>query len=252
MMQEQKEFNKKETIGEIVVRDYQKAVVFKKRGIDYSCEGLKTVKEACEQLGLSEVEIEEELKNTPTPTGTQPMDFQNWESGFLCKYLIQLHHQYVKTQTGFIQELGQKVARANITKYPEIDEIVEVFVKAGTLLEQNSTKQERAFFPYIISLSDAHKNGSHIKAADFGKLSAPILLMETEHKAVSQCFYEIKKLTNGYTLPAYPSNAHSIFFKMLGEYEDDLHFHLHLENNILFPKVLQLEADMRFKNRIVE
>jgi regulator of cell morphogenesis and NO signaling len=239
-----------ETIGHIVANDYRKAAVFKKMGINYVCEGGKTLKEVSEQMGLNLAEIEEDLKNNSDEA--QLMDFQNWDVGFLCKYLIQLHHQYIKTQTPFIDELFPKAAKINGTKYPEINELVAVFLKAGKLLELNSLKEEQILFPYITALAEAHKKGKKIKAAEFGNISVPILLMEAEHQCACDYFNTIRQLTKHYTLPAYPSNSHGILFKMLNDYDDDLHFHLHLENNILFPKAIQLEADMRTKNLIQE
>ncbi|TWJ01655.1 regulator of cell morphogenesis and NO signaling [Mucilaginibacter frigoritolerans] len=237
-----------ETIGEIVARDYSKATVFKTLGIDFSCGGKLTIADACKQHGLVEEEVLQQLNNVIALSGMPDMDFQSWDIGFMCKYMIQLHHLYLKNNTPFIQELSHKICKTYAEKHREIIRITEVFEYTSNLLMQNMVKEEQSVFPYIIALNNAYKNGSIIKEAS--PVSILIYLMEAEHEKVAENFRELRSLTNNYQLPQYVPHSYGILYKMLQEYEDDVYLHLHLENNILYPKVIQMENEMMKKKNI--
>lgn len=233
------------TIGEIVLRDYRKAKIFKGMGIDFSCGGNMTISEACMDNGLSTEEVIRQLAAELPPTVVPEMDFQNWDIGFLCKYLVQLHHQYIKNKTSFIGELAGRVGKANDEKHPEIAKIAEIFEKAGKLLTMNMHKEEQVLFPYITELNEANKKGRIIPQATSKPVFMQAYLMRAEHEKVVEDFRLIRQLTNNYQLPPYAMYGYGILFKMLQEYEDDLHLHLHMENNILFPKAIKMESEMR-------
>lgn len=242
--------NKEETIGEIVSRDYGNALVFRQFGIDFSCGGKRTVSEACEQKGIRAEQVNQLLASALQPARHPEMDYQNWEIGFLCRYVVNLHHQYIKTNGPFILELAQKLSKAYGEKHPEIIAVAGIFEKAGKLLTFNIAKEEDELFPYITALNTSHKNGTIIKAAAFGLVSTPVYLAEAEHQKVVVYFEQLRELTHNYQVPPYVLHGFEILYKMLQDYEDDLHLHLHLENNILFPKAIQMENEMRSKKQI--
>jgi len=241
---------KEETIGEIVSKDSSKAAVFKQLGINFSCEGRKTIREICNKNDLRPEDIAEQLSAVQKSPEMPEMNFQDWEIGPLCKFLIELHHQYIKINTPFIGELAQKVAKANGDKYPEIIRVTEVFLKAGELLTLNLANEEQILFPSIIALSETFKKGENIKEKNFSSVTVPISIRQAENEKAYEGIQKIRVLTNGYQLPPYSSYSHNLLFKMLKEFEDDLDFHLHLENNILFPKAIKLETIMRTANLI--
>jgi regulator of cell morphogenesis and NO signaling len=241
---------KEETIGDIVARDYGNALIFKQFGIDFTCGGKRTVNEACEQKGIQAEQVNKLLASAIQSARHPEMDYQNWEIGLLCKYVINLHHQYIKTNGPFMLELAQKLIKTYGEKHPEIIAVAGIFEKAGKLLTLNIAKEEEELFPYITLLNTAHKNGTIIKAAAFGPVSSAVYLVEADHQKVAIYFEQLRALTHNYQVPPYVLHGFEILYKMLQDYEADLHLHLHLENNILFPKAIQMENEMRIKKQI--
>lgn len=233
-----------ETIGEIVAKDYRKAQVFKSLGIDFCCGGKKTIAEVCGKKGLDPAEVERKLAEIKGEGATSETDFQNWDLGFLSDYIINTHHRYVRDNTAFILELAQKVARVHGGHHPELVKVAALFEKIGNELTLHMTKEEKVVFPFIKELAQLANSGSMLPSASFGKISVPIQVMDAEHEQVGGDFETIRSLTSNYELPADACSSYTILFKKLEEYENDLHRHVHLESNILFPKAIQLEKEL--------
>jgi len=233
-----------ETIGEIVAKDYRKAQVFKNMGIDFCCGGKKTIAEVCEKKGIDPEEVERQLAAVKGDVANSETDFLKWDIGFLSDYIVNTHHQYVKDNTTFILELAQKVARVHGDRHPELIRVAELFSGVGKDLTLHMVKEEKILFPFIKELAHRHKVGGKVPAADFGKVSVPIQVMDSEHEQVGGDFETIRGLTSDYQLPADACTSYTILFKKLEEYENDLHRHVHLESNILFPKAIQLEKEL--------
>ncbi|MEO8949127.1 MAG: hemerythrin domain-containing protein, partial [Mucilaginibacter sp.] len=164
--------------------------------------------------------------------------------GFLSDYIINTHHQYVKENTTFILELAQKVARVHGERHPELIHVAELFSRAGKDLTLHMVKEEKILFPFIKELAQIYKKGGKVPVADFGKVSVPIQVMDSEHEQVGGDFETIRELTSNYQLPVDACTSYTILFKKLEEYESDLHRHVHIESNILFPKAIQLEKEL--------
>lgn len=238
-----------ETIGEIVAKDFRKAQVFKKFGIDFCCGGKKTVAEVCSKKGLDPEQVQQELSALDAIEGPHNRDFQKWEAGFLSDYIINTHHQYIKDNTPFILELAQKVARVHGQYHPETVKVAEVFSRVGQDMMLHMMKEEKILFPFIKELANTYNAGGILEPASFGKVSGPIQLMESEHEQAGEEMEIIRQLTSGYQLPSDACNSYTILYKKLEEYENDLHEHVHLENNILFPKAIELERELSKTNR---
>ncbi|CAN5419393.1 hypothetical protein BH09BAC6_BH09BAC6_23290 [soil metagenome] len=232
-----------ETIGEMVSADYRKAMVFKTLGIDFSCAGNRTLREACEDAGLAVDDVLPKLSAELLPSTAPDMDFQKWDTGFLCRYIVQFYHQYIKINTPFIDELAHKVSRANGDKYPEINKVAEIFENAGKSLTANMLKEGETVFPYITKLSDAYRKGIIFNKPLSGPTAATDYKMGVGDEKITEAFRLIRRLTNNYKLPPYVSNSYSILYKLLQEYEDDVLLYLHLKNNILFPAVIKMESE---------
>lgn len=234
-----------ETIGEIVTRDFRKAQVFKRFGIDFCCGGKKTIKEVCDKKGIDLTEVTSALEriNSETPAGEN--DYLKWDIGFLTDYIINTHHQYVKDNTSFITELANKVARVHGGQHREVIEVARLFNEVGADLILHLGKEEKVLFPFIKELAIVQRNGGLLPEAAFGNVSNPIHMMESEHEQAGEILHTIREITNDFTLPADACNSYTILYKKLDEYENDLHKHVHLENNILFPKALLAEKELR-------
>ncbi|HJP63541.1 MAG TPA: iron-sulfur cluster repair di-iron protein [Mucilaginibacter sp.] len=233
-----------ETIGEIVAKDYRKAQVFKNMGIDFCCGGKKTIAEVCEKKGIDPAEVERQLAAVKGGNNDSETDFQKWDIGFLADYIINTHHQYVKDNTAFILEIAQKVARVHGDRHPELIRVAEYFSRIGHDLTLHMAKEEKILFPFIKELGYYKKIGANLHEDDFGRVSTPIRVMEMEHEQAGEDFEAIRRLTADYTLPADACSSYTILFKKLEEYESDLHRHVHLENNILFPRAIKLEKEL--------
>jgi regulator of cell morphogenesis and NO signaling len=234
-----------ETIGEIVANDYRKAQVFKNFGIDFCCGGKKTISEVCEKKGINPDEVERQLAAVKGEASTNSeSDFQNWDLGFLSDYIINTHHRYVRDNTAFITEIARKVARVHGDKHPELFEVARLFERIGNDLTLHMVKEEKILFPFIKELAQVYNSGGMLPSANFAKISGPIQMMDAEHEQVGGDFETIRTITSNYQLPEDACSSYTILFKKLEEYESDLHRHVHLESNILFPKAIQLEKDL--------
>ncbi len=235
---------KESTIGELVTGDFRKAEIFKKYGLDFCCGGKKTLTQACKSKGLDVVQIEKELKEVDTLVANPSQDYNSWDIGFLTDYILNTHHKYVKQSIPVIYEYTQKVAKVHGERHPEAIAIAEIFLTVSDELNRHMCKEEDILFPYIKHLATAQSNKMKIEPSPFGTVENPINLMEQEHDIVGRMLEEIKGLANNYTPPADACTTFRLSYAKLKEFEDDLHQHIHLENNILFPKAIKFEQEL--------
>lgn len=239
------EGQKEETIGELVAKDYRKAQVFKKMGIDFCCGGKKTLTEVCNKKGIDIHQVEAELASLDQTSGSPAHNFQNWDLDFLCDYIINTHHRYVRENIPFLSEISQKVARVHGDRHPELVKVAEVFAAIASDLSMHLMKEENILFPYIKEMVLAQKTKMPLPESHFGQVANPITVMEQEHEGAGEDLSEIRELTSNYALPADACTSYRILFQKLEEFENDLHQHVHLENNILFPKAIELENQLK-------
>lgn len=239
-----KEGEKESTIGELVTKDFRKAEIFKKYGLDFCCGGKKTLTQACKSKGLDVVQIEKELKEVEAQNSTPSQDYNNWDIGFLADYIINTHHKFVTVAIPIIYEYTQKVAKVHGDRHPEAIVIAEKFMLVADELNRHMCKEEDVLFPYIKHLAIAKSNGMKIEPSPFGTVENPINMMEHEHDIVGKFMEDIKELTNSYTPPADACTTYRLSYAKLKEFEEDLHQHIHLENNILFPKAIEIEKEL--------
>ncbi|MBS1650960.1 MAG: iron-sulfur cluster repair di-iron protein [Bacteroidetes bacterium] len=234
----------KETLGEIAAKDLRKAQIFKKYGLDFCCGGKKTVKEACEAKGIDVVQIENELQQAESLAATgRPLPYNDWSLDFLSDYIVNTHHSYIKKNLPDIKTYANKVMRVHGNRHPELLKVNELVLAVDGELTPHMVKEEQILFPYIKSLVAA-KYGKQVEAGSFGSVKNPINMMEIEHDAVGRMMEDIRSITDNYTLPSDACASYSLLYRLLSEFEDDLHLHIHLENNILFPKAIELERGL--------
>lgn len=233
-----------ETLGQIAAKDLRKAQVFKKYGLDFCCGGKKTVKQACSEKGLDVTKVEQELQQADKLPSYRPLPYGDWSLDFLADYIVNTHHSYVKKSLPDIKSYAEKVMKVHGNHHPELLPIHQLVEDINTELMEHMVKEERVLFPYIKELVEAKNNTQPLRAAHFGTVQNPISMMEMEHEMVGKNLEEIRQLSNNYTLPKDACASYSLLYRMLVQFEEDLHLHIHLENNILFPKAVQIENEL--------
>ncbi|KRB55485.1 MULTISPECIES: iron-sulfur cluster repair di-iron protein [Flavobacterium] len=231
----------KTTIGEIAADDFRTAAIFSKYSIDFCYKGHRTLKEACKKRGIEESLLIEELDRATNNSANQSFNYKSWSSDLLADYIEKTHHRYVAEKTPVLLKLLNELCTLHGETYPDLFEINTLFTESALDLSANMRKKEQILFPFIKKINEAHAKGLFLEIAHFGTLENQILLIKEEHDTVGQRFKKIAALTKNYTAPADTCNTYKVTFAMLKEFERDLHKHIHLENNILFPKSVALE-----------
>lgn len=229
------------TIGEIVADDYRKAEIFKKHGIDFCCKGNVTIAEVCEKKNVNYENLINELKAVDAISDNKEEDFNEWDLSELVDHIVQVHHSYVERSLPIIHEFKNKVCKVHGQHNPELFEIANNFDDVAEELTMHMHKEEMVLFPYIKKLNEAFKANEKIDPPHFATIRNPISMMELEHVSAGRSTENIRSFSNNYTPPVHACATYRVLFAKLEEFENDLHRHIHLENNILFKKAIELE-----------
>ncbi|MGF7230093.1 DUF542 domain-containing protein, partial [Arachidicoccus sp.] len=197
------------TVGDIAAKDYRKAEVFKKMGIDFCCGGEKSLKEASSEAGVTVEEVEKALAAADAAPVTDNYDYDKWPLDFLADFIINTHHQYAKDNAEVIDNMAHKVSEHHKTNHPELPELA---TKVHYFLQDilhHLQKEEEILFPNIKNLVTAAKNKTQ---APKGMVSGPIQMMKMEHEHSGDDLKLFRKLTNNYTLPADACNSYKYLF----------------------------------------
>lgn len=232
-----------ETLGEIAAKDIRKAEIFKKYGLDFCCGGKKTVKQACAEKGIDVTKIEYELQHTDKNYAGRPLPYNEWEEGFLADYIVNTHHSYVKKSLPELLQFGLKVAKVHGNLHPELVTIYGLVEEVSEEMTEHMEKEEKILFPFIKKVSQAANKAEVFSNASFGSVENPISMMEHEHEIVGKNLELIRNLSKDFALPSDACASYKLYFKMLEEFESDLFLHVHLENNILFPRILEMSKE---------
>ncbi len=228
-------------ISDVVASNIKSAHVFKKYGLDFCCGGGISIEKACAKNNIDLEELLQDLRNMDEkPAASQ--NYNNWELDFLIAHIENTHHVYVREALGMIDEYAAKVARVHGDGHPPVIKIYELFQLLSEELTSHMQKEEVILFPYINLLVQAQKTKTISEPSKFGNIQNPINMMEHEHENAGNILKEIAVLSNNYTPPEWACNTFKALYAKLEEFEQDLHLHIHLENNILFPKAILLEA----------
>ncbi len=238
---------KNETLGQIAASDFRKALVLKKYNIDFCCGGKKTLKQVCREKDLDISKIEEELLQINENSSSAPLAFDEWSLDLLAEYIVNTHHSYVRNNLPIIRNIGEKVMKVHGKSHPELLNIYDLIEEISIELNAHMLKEERILFPYIKQLVEAMNYSDEYNSARFGGIQNPINIMEIEHELVGVKLARIRELTNNYSLPDGACTSYNLLYNMVDDFEQDLHVHVHLENNILFPKALELESQLAIK-----
>lgn len=228
-------------VGQIVADNYQAAALFSKYGIDFCCRGHRSLQEVADKNNLSVTELIEALGALENKGSGDQINFQTWDLDLLADYIEKTHHRYVRKRIPEIIPYLVKVVKVHGKAHPELLEIANEFDAAAIELNAHMQKEELNLFPHIRNMVQARDDQKLTIDSPFGSVQYPIQEMMKEHDEEGIRFRKIRALSNNYTPPEDACQTYRVSFSMLEEFEQDLHKHIHLENNILFPKAAELE-----------
>jgi len=233
--------NTQKHIGQFVAEDFRTAAVFSKHNIDFCCNGNRSIEEACEKKGIDSNRLLDELEAVLNSATGESIDYKSWPLDLLAEYIEKKHHRYVEEKIPVLRQFLDKLCRVHGQRHPELLKINELFTASAGELSAHLKKEELILFPFIKKMVNATLEAGAVQAPHFGTVENPIAMMMEEHDTEGERFRQIAALSNNYTPPADACNTYKVTFAMLDEFEKDLHLHIHLENNILFPKAVKLE-----------
>jgi len=234
---------KNKTIGSFVAEDFRTAAVFSKFNIDFCCKGNRTVTEVCEKQNIDADTLLQNVYDVLQSDSNGSIDFNSWPLDLLVDYIEKTHHRYVEEKSQVLVAFLDKLCKVHGANHPELFRINELFIGCAGELAQHMKKEELVLFPFVKRMVKTKESDGVLSQPSFGTVSNPIAMMMHEHDNEGERFREIAALTNGYNPPADACTTYKVTFAMLKEFEEDLHKHIHLENNILFPKAVLLEQE---------
>ena len=228
-------------IGQFVTEDFRTAAIFNNYGIDFCCKGHRTIEEVCVKKGIDSNTLLDSLNVILNSSPDQAIDYKSWPIDLLADYIEKKHHRYVEETIPVLLQFLNKLCKVHGERHPELLEINELFTASANELTTHMKKEELILFPFIKKMMKAKLDKTIVESPQFGTVEYPISSMMEEHDNEGERFRKIAELTNNYNPPADACNTYMVTFAMLREFENDLHLHIHLENNILFPEAIKLE-----------
>ncbi|MEX2436431.1 MAG: iron-sulfur cluster repair di-iron protein [Balneolaceae bacterium] len=231
---------KNRPVGEIVSENYHAAGVFREFNIDFCCGGHKTLGEVVAKKGIDVSEVEEKLKGLTWGVSSGAENYKDWTPDFLIDYIEQTHHRFVRQKSEEIKAYAAKVARVHGERHPENIEIFKNFSALTVELLNHLEEEENKVFPLIKELYRQSKEGVAVSEKQQDQLREELDAMLSEHEDAGGLMAEIRELSNQFTPPGDACTTYRILYQNLDGFEQDLHKHVHLENNILFKKAENL------------
>jgi regulator of cell morphogenesis and NO signaling len=221
-------------IGDIVTDNFKAAGIFKKYGMDFCCGGNSPLKQVCDEKNIDPAVLTQELMELAEQPADAAHNFKEWNLDFLCDYIVNTHHQTVTKLLPQVLAYTRKIADVHGSHHPELLQIATLFSQINDELVPHLKNEEEILFP---SIKDVLKTGS---SQSKETIKSEIARMSKEHEFAGDTMDRINKMSAGYLLPPDACNSYMVAFKLLEQFEDDLHIHVHLENNIVYPKALLL------------
>lgn len=231
------------TLAEIVRRDYKAAAIFEKFSLDFCCNGNQKIRDACKAANIDPSVLVEEMEKLAV-AGDDEKHFDSWPLHQLVDHIFKTHHAYIEEKSPQIKRYLDKICQVHGKAHPELYEVRDIFFGVAGELAVHMKKEEIMLFPFIRKLERAKNSGEVVSSPLFRSVNFPVDMMKEDHSAEGEKFKRIAALTGNYTTPADGCNTYSVAYDLLNEFERDLHMHIHLENNILFPKAIRLEEEL--------
>ncbi len=231
-------------VKDIVLQMPAAAKVFEQLGLDYCCRGAERLDEACHAAGLDVNEVVRSLETTAATTSGEheAMDWSAQPLANLMGHIVKKHHTFCRQEVARLEPLLDKVIAAHGASHPELRRIKSVFFGLSKELLMHLVKEEQTLFPYIARMEEAAARGIPFPRPAFGTVQNPVRMMVLEHDNSAAALHEIRKLTGNYQLPPDACNSYGTLYERLRSFESDIHQHVHLENNVLFPRAVAMEG----------
>lgn len=228
------------TLGAIAAENPQAVRVFEKHKIDFCCGGDQPIEDACRAKGISAEELLAEIE--AAAPATEERDWQSASLAKLADHIVARHHAYLHQELPELARMIQKVIVAHGPNHSDsLLPLQKTFAGLQSELTTHMMKEEMVLFPLVKRMEAAAGAGVGLPSAPGGSVSNPIRMMEDEHDSAAAALREMRRLTSGYTVPPDGCNTYRALFQRLQNLESDLHVHIHLENNVLFPRAAELE-----------
>ena len=238
-MEQQKEM----TVRDLALKIPGATRLFEQLGIDYCCGGAKPLSEACAVAGVDVAEVEASLSAVEhSEESTHGNAFIEGSLGETISYIVTKHHHFTRSEISRLYALLDKVETAHGQNHPELSDIKSIFHKLGEELEVHMMKEERFLFPYVVTMEEALAQQKPCFRPPFGTVNNPVRMMMSEHDAAGEMLKQIRTLSSNFVCPPEACLSYGSLYEALEGLEKDLHQHIHLENNILFPRAIELEA----------
>ena len=234
------------TVRKLAIELPQSTRLFEKLKIDYCCGGNRPLADACASAGVDVDNVMEMLIEVTQFTSQDETDFQNLSLPNLIAYILDTHHVFTKSEMDRLQLLADKVLAAHGRNHPELVHVDELLTRLCADLKPHMFKEEQILFPYIVAMTEAAEQKRAAPFAPFGTVNNPILMMMREHDTDGEILRELCTLTSDYKAPDDACISYKTLYQALENFEKDLHQHIHLENNILFPKALEINSVKEF------
>jgi regulator of cell morphogenesis and NO signaling len=231
--------NNSETIGNLVAEDYRIADVFEKHGIDFCCGGEASLASTCQEKDLDLTEILQEIEAVKKGPIDRRENFAAWPLPFLIDYIVNTHHAYLKENDEQIVAYARKIAEVHGLHHPEVIEIAAIFARISNEMAVHLEAEEEVFFPAVKRLDTAIGSGQNPRADDRALIKSELIKLHREHEKIGDAIHKIRRLAADYAIPEDACNTFVVTYRKLREFEEDLHKHVHLENNILYLKAAQ-------------
>jgi len=230
------------TVRDLAVELPHATRVFEKTRIDYCCGGDQLLGAACARAGVDLQTLEKMLEANPGPALNATVAFQNLSAAELIGYILDKHHVYTRDEMQRLETLVDKVVNAHGANHPELLSIRDLLQQLIAELRAHMFKEEQILFPFIVQLEHFVSQGQPPPFAPFGTVNNPVRMMMVEHDNAGELLREMRKLSRDYKVPENACISYKTFYEALEAFEQDLHQHIHLENNVLFPMAVKLEA----------
>lgn len=228
-------------VSEIVVHNPASTRIFHRHGIDFCCGGKRPLGEVCAERHLDIEQIRREIA-TADPSEAEEKDWSAEPLAAIVEHILARYHRPLQEELPRLAAMAQKVNRAHGAKFPDmIPPLQQRLSELVDDLEAHMIKEERVLFPYIVTLEETATAGAPLPRALFGTVANPIAVMEADHDEAGRLLAEMNRLTGGYQLPEGACNTFRALFHGLSELEREMHLHVHLENNVLFPRAAEME-----------
>jgi len=228
------------TVRELAIEIPAATRVFEKMGIDYCCGGKRSLADACAVAGVTLEDVKRELTATSHLEGEEP-NFLTATLEGLIDHIVGKHHSFTRLEIARLNSLFEKVCAAHAENHPELLRINVLFRELGADLDTHMAKEERVLFPYLVRMEASAKQNVPLFRPPFGTVANPVRMMMLEHDRAGELLKEIRALSADYVPPTDACFSYHTLYSALEALEKDLHQHIHLENNILFPRAVEME-----------